>query len=360
MDTTIELDQIPKTPIYNHGDNKAVNGYVQDLSSLARSANRSEYHRVHFCTALAAITRGKDASNSPSKRYKTLLKEASYNRMCNGNIYTLKESGDIIYNDRDISELAIRKMRDTGTASRPLEFIPVKIKVKLMKDDSVTIYLNNKEITCSLEHYLNNIGKFGYYHDGVLRTNLRALYNAGIPYEDIPYNDICKEFYVYKLQVPMFVFNHLITHTMISKETRSERYVDITDVPYWLPEDILKRVSNFTIGDTPNDAAWCIDELQTMLTKNSVDYILLIQYLLSLSAYDAQEFFKALGYKKEIYQRAMLEFRYKETVMGAWNEDKTWGNLFRERGADPYWKSGVQKPTEQAVKVIRSMMYKEK
>ena len=55
----------------------------------------------------------------------------------------------------------------------------------------------------------------------------------------------------------------------------------------------------------------------------------------------------ALGYPREIYQRAVLEMRYKETILAAWEHENTWLNFLRERGGSSDWKNWVQKETQQ-------------
>jgi hypothetical protein len=70
------------------------------------------------------------------------------------------------------------------------------------------------------------------------------------------------------------------------------------------------------------------------------------------------QFFKHIGYPKEIYQRAMLEFRYKEMIMTGWfNDPKVWKHLFTERNANQdVWKNWTQEQTSTAVKAIRNIV----
>ena len=55
------------------------NGRVSDeLSSVKVSeANNNEYNRIKFVTDLASVSRGKDESKNPEKRYNSLLREAA-------------------------------------------------------------------------------------------------------------------------------------------------------------------------------------------------------------------------------------------------------------------------------------------
>ena len=129
----------------------------------------------------------------------------------------------------------------------------------------------------------------------------------------------------------MFVFNHFVTHTALSKETLSDR-VTLQSGEYWLPSDLTERLS------LPSNE-WVLD------------------YLLNQSQLDVQATLKQLGYKPEIYQRAMLEFRYKTTVATGWyNDPSVWQHLLLEREAYPdQHKSWVQPETKQLAVSIRQL-----
>ena len=66
---------------------------------------------------------------------------------------------------------------------------------------------------------------------------------------------------------------------------------------------------------------------------------------------------RVLGYPKEIYQRAMLEFRYKETIVAGWSNDEiTWKNFLRERGGSSDWKNWVQPETKELAIKIQELL----
>ena len=310
-----------KIDIYNDGI-----GYVtNEVSSIKPyEANLSEENRIKFVTDLAAISRGKTSSNNPKKRYKALLEEAA-----------LK------------------------TPSRPLEFLPVVLNVQAYYDNLLHTTLviikdfNLNEITYyKYDEFHNHFGgSFGYLNSkGYLFTNMRACINAGIPYEKIPYAtneniELYKNFKAIRAKVPMFVFNHLVTHTQLSKEARSERVVSLKGNDYWLPEDFGERLKEYTHLHSDKDI-WDLKEVQSRES--------LINILLNIGQIRVQEIFKELGYKKEIYQRAMLELRYKELVITGWyNNPKTWKHLFLERNATNEWSNWTQKETQLAVKAIK-------
>jgi hypothetical protein len=322
-----------KVSIYNDSI-----GYVTDEVSTVKAceANLNEENRIKFVTDLAAISRGKSESNNPAIRYKQLLKEAALN-----------------------------------TPSRPLEFLGIVLDCQIMSDSPLILSIATKGgnwMTMWGDNFLNSLSKFSYVeynktpHDQSsfkLFTNMRACLNAGIDYEDVPYNTVeeLKDFKAIKAKIPMFVFNHLITHTALSKEARSERMVDISNVDYWLPNDLRKRTYNVSY----EQAHLIPDELQdifhSILSKSSIDgvvYDLIHKY----SQHTIMQFLKFIGYKQEIYQRAMLEFRYKEMLLVGWyNDSKVWKHLFLERNAkQDEWKNWTQEQTSIAVNAICSIV----
>ena len=296
--------------IYN--DN--ISYLTDEVSTIPTAeANLSEANRIKFVTDLAAVSRGKDASNNPPVRYKSLLKEAALH-----------------------------------TPSRPMEFLPVVID--LYSDDyGVTLWKTDANVHSEpIIHKFNDLLdaqkllKYSYLdtnpsnpYGSIYKcyTNMRALLNAGIPYENIPFNtpEELVSFRAIKLKIPMFVFNHFVTHTALSKETLSDR-VTLQSGEYWLPSDIMKTT--------------------TQSDRNNI-----LEHLLSLSQLDAQRLLKDLGYKPEIYQRAMLEFRYKTTVATGWfNDPSVWQHFLIEREAYPdQHKSWVQPETKQLAFSIRQL-----
>lgn len=305
-------------------------GYVtNEVSSvMPYEANTSEENRIKFVTDLAAISRGKHESNNPAVRFKALLKEASP------------------------SELTLSNEETKGSPSRPIEFLGIVLGYKLVGNEIVLMQTNadmlldHKHYKFDFELFNNLIGRYSIIKDNLIYTNLRTLLNAGIPYEAIPYNteEELKDFKAFRLNVPMFVFNHLITHTAISKEARSERVVDISNIDYWLPEDFSER---WKASNVPDPIVISTMEHSGQVFKLLRDY----------TQRDIQELFKDLGYKKEIYQRAMLEFRYKEMVMVGWNTFNTFAHLIIERnGAPDIWKSWTQKETNDVINALAEVL----
>ena len=327
------------------GFENAENGYIEDLSIGANESNRDQRSRIQFVTACSAVSRNKDESSNPTKRYEQLKEEAA--------------------------------MR---TASRPLEFIPIElyfrhivgskgfvsVELDLSTDDEV------RNVVMDYHKFSNYITKFGFVeHVGngqyLIKTNLRALHNAGIKDTDIPYAKLYKGFRVFKLEIPMFVFNHLVTHTMISKETRSERVTTLDESKYWIPEDFIEKLMGYEVefkkvavrleGDEQL-AARTITAMRELRNQysDSKDYPSFIKTMLMQPADAMSMVFKVLGYKKEIYQRSMLEMRYKTVIMGAWSHDLTWKNLLLERGGMSVWKNWVQPETKKVAEVLAKFL----
>ncbi len=311
-------------------------------------SNLNEENRMKFVTDLAAISRGKTESNNPAKRYQSLLKEAAFN-----------VTGDI------------------ANASRPLEFLPIVLQVNIDEFGANFTDRNGEPIwEMNAEDFMNNVMPFSYINNDLLYTNMRALFNADMPYESIPYNtvDEISDFRAVKVKVPMFVFNHLITHTKLSKEARSERMVDLNTCDYWLPQGFRKRVydyiSKFKDADGNTDMfAKGFNNIEMNFAERCLQYNNsedLIRFMLSgdmlgnfrMGQSNLMSFFKELGYPKEIYQRAMLEFRYKDMIITGWfNDPKTFNHLFLERNAkQDEWKNWTQNETSITVNAIKEIV----
>lgn len=336
----------PRVSIYNiEGFENAENGHVEDMSESAKSANKDRWCRVGFVSTCSAISRGKEESNNPKARFDALKKEAAH-----------------------------------FTASRPLELCGVIVNFyhKVGKDGRLYVILDlstdteSKEITMDYHKFANSIGKFGFIErvdNGMyqIKTNLRAMINAGIDEKEVPFNRSLDGFRVFKLEIPMFVFNQLITHTMISKESRSERVTTLDDSKYWIPEDFVEKLMSYEVefkkvavrleGDDEL-ASRTISAMRALRTQyeDSKDYPSFIKIMLMQPADAMSMVFKVLGYKKEIYQRSMLELRYKKVIMGAWEHDLTWKNLLLERGGTTVWKNWVQPETKKVAEVLAKFL----
>ena len=335
-----------KNKIYDiSGFENAENGFIEDISLEAKSSNRDRWNRIKFVTDCSAISRNKDESSNPKERYDSLKVEAALSR-----------------------------------CGRPMELCGVIVNFyhKVGKDGRLYVILDlstdteSKEITMDYHKFANNIGKFGFIErvdNGMyqIKTNLRAMINAGIDEKEVPFNRSLDGFRVFKLEIPMFVFNQLITHTMISKESRSERVTTLDDSKYWIPEDFVEKLMSYEVefkkvavrleGDDEL-ASRTISAMRALRTQyeDSKDYPSFIKTMLMQPADAMSMVFKVLGYKKEIYQRSMLELRYKKVIMGAWEHDLTWKNLLLERGGTTVWKNWVQPETKKVAEVLAKFL----
>ena len=309
-------------------------GYVTDeipSGILPEDANDSEENRQKYITSIAAVCYGKKESKNPEKRYKMLLKEAAPN-FCN--------------------EKCHKKI-----ASRVFEFLPVVLDVKI--DGNLWVIYGNKNKVIDVfmfEDFSNKILHFSYIkkekdNNYKLFTNMRCLINAGIEYEDVPYNKeynkkYMKLFRVLKIKAPHFVFDQIYTHTQLSKISLSRRYVELKETEYWLPEDFCERLRQ--AGKT------------TLLNKTRCNENLLVIELLKMSVIDVLSLFKELKYKKEIYNRWSYGFEYKEWFMGAWDipvTSYTWEHFILQRNGRPeVYKDHTQYETQKYALAIANII----
>lgn len=283
-------------------------------------------------TSIAAISRGKDKSNNPEKRWEHLLKEAAL-----------------------------------GTAGRPLEYYGAVFEV-VFYSHMVNIIpygiLDEKYKIKNMDtlDFINKISR--YSHLGrlgddryILYTNYRTMLNAGWKVEEIPplpegwYKD---GFKIVKIRCPFFVWAQLMTHTRLSKISQSDRVSGSDE--YWLPDDIFIRIKNKR--EELSGTSLYYDRVLSNVKLNDRDS-LLNSIINDVSQNDAQEFFKELGYPREIWSRAPYYFKMKIFIMAGWTHDpSSWKNLFLERGVYPEeWnKTWVQKETKEVVEMIKEIV----
>lgn len=324
--------------------------YVTDEVSSVPTylANLNEENREKFVTDLAAVSRGKHESNNPSNRYRSLLTEAA-----------------------------------CETPSRPLEFLPVITKFKYVTNyintlqQDVKIETRKDNILLTMEDFLNKVAKFSYIENDTIYTNMRCLLNAGMEYEEVPYADEkdprpYKNFKAIRARIPMFVWAQVPnTHTQISKEAQSDRITGNEN--YWLPNDILERLITYKVEERDlssigkNESSMDV-AINTLLhiqkevqefpkTEGKIAY-LKNQFEVFIPQRIVQYILQTLGYKREIWSRAMYYFKYKECVMTGWyNDPNVWQHLFIERSVKPdIWKNWTQPDTKLFVKAIRDIV----
>jgi len=327
-------------------------GYVKTIEDKLgckyNEINTSKDNRIKSVTSIAAISRGKDKSNNPEKRYEHLLKEAAPNV----DFYKLMELEE---NNEKLEKVA----------GRPLEFCPVvltcyniiseveyaitygELRIKL-KDE--ILHMNHKDFS-------NGIGKFSYveeitYDIWEVYTNARALINAGIDESKIPFNRPVEliDYFIIELKVPYFVFAQMRTHGLLSQVAVSERVTEEED--YWLPDDILERVSK---SNNPIKGV-----LQGAKNKEEAEARLYNVFFNGLTIKSGKEILKSLGYKKEIYNRYPSFLKYKTFIIGGWlNNPYQWGHFLLEREAfDKVLSSWTQEQTKETAKAIRNVIEK--
>lgn len=297
-------------------------GFVEYLD--ASEANRDENSRIEWTTQLAAISRGKDKSANPPKRYEALKKEAEGEK-----------------------------------PSRPFEFLPIvldrgvePVDLGITKDDDIY-----------------KVMKFSHDKDGFVFTNMRALINGNAKYELIPYNEKIGEFAAFKIFAPMFVWAQIVTHTQLSTESQSDRVAEET--VYWLPDDIQERIDStygtrvrevdkIRLAESVTDESWS-------LTDSIVDNELpetreaFLSWMINTAPQrDVQLLLKKMGYPREIWSRAPYYFKMKSFVITGWvNNDDAWPHFLRERNAymnDGGPKNWTQPETQKYAYAIRLLL----
>ena len=328
--------------------------YVTDEVSTIHvsESNMNEENRIKFVTDLAAVSRGKDASNNPTRRYASLLEEAA----------PTAEEIDYINRFTDDGEKKVYK----NSPSRPVEFMPVVIKYNINMDGAEPLIelldtkgnllmeeIEGGTLQYSLSAFSNMIARHSYIDGNTIYTNMRCLLNATIPYGVIPYNtpEELKDFKAVKANIPMYVWGQVPnTHTAISKEAQSDRVAE--NINYWLPKDFKEKVFSSLDDITfPTEYMVISKQLKQIYLDNENAHNDIVFALLDLSQVKSQQYFRELGYHREIWSRAMYYFKYKEVVMTGWNNDpKVWEHLFLERSIRPEInKNWTQKETKQFV-----------
>ena len=377
------------TPKNENAEKKALwltGGYVEEptfqvgsLLANVEEANEDEDFRIGVVTSVAALSRGKDKSNNPTKRYQRLLNEA-------------------VNNPEVIDKEYIQK-----TAGRPLEFVPVILYVYLRGGIYYLVDSKNIKDVVKLfmigdpkaldyvikamkpEEFNNTLGRYGYLKDTDITvdvfkfyTNLRACINAGIPYEKIPYGSTIEtdkdyaNFVCFKINAPHFVFDQVYTHTAFSKLAVSERVTSEDD--YYLPDDIIDRIykhyKESTDEDLQNDGITTYigktlnkklqDKNEDIPTDIKKDLILeLVTIFLSELTHDeVVAYLEDLNYPKEIVNRWSYGLKFKTFFMAGWrNDPNAWNHFLVEREAYPeLYKSWVQKETAKIAKAIRKLL----
>lgn len=341
------------------------NGYVKTISDKLGceyyQINTNKENRINAVTAIAAISRGKDKSTNPVKRYEHLLKEAAPNI----DYYTLTAFSE--------GDIKIEK-----AAGRPLEYCPVVLTavVDLKEIDGsyisypvIKMSLNGKDKKMGLTEFMNKIGKFSYvdaeqFDLYTIYTNARTLVNAGIPEEDIPFNRFTEllDYFVVEVKTPYFVFAQLRTHGLLSQVAVSERVTEEDE--YWLPVDSLDKVKSILtcsyIEDLKLNCVGCDYCKYATRIQKATSIQELAAIFLELPVGKVKDILKTAGYKKEIYNRWPNQMKYKTFIIGGYlNNPYQWGHFLLEREAfENVLKSWVQPTTKETVVAIKELIEK--
>lgn len=275
-----------------------------------------------LASEIAAVSRNKNESKNPEKRFDSLIKEAAL-----------------------------------STPSRAFEFLPVILKAHVFKGYVQLEPLRYghshypKSVNIDLNVFLSKIARFSYVEidenqsEYLVYTNARTLLKAGYHFEDIPVysQSYVDDYRIVRITCPYFVWAQLMTHTALSKISQSDR-VSGTD-EYWLPDDILDKYHSLHDVRIKTEEEFKQSLLDIILTEAPQEMV--------------QNEFRKMGYPREIWSRAPYYFKMKTFIMGGWrNDPHTWDNLFLERGVYPdrWKKTWVQKETKEVATMIEKIV----
>lgn len=233
-----------------------------------------------------------------------------------------------------------------NTPGRPFQFVPVVIKVsKFMKINPFKDF----------EFY--KYGSFVIKKHRFFCTNLRNYlkYNRKeqILQIDKDYENIYSNFRVFKLKVPMFVRDQLMTHTSLSKINQSNRVGKNENMEFYFPSDLKTRLYKI-FSVQPKYSAFALQIKKTPQSK------VFDKYLKNTTIISGQNRLKSMGYPKELYSRFPNQLKYGIMWIAGWNTDpNAWHNLFLQRNAiQSQWKNWTQHETHQYVEIMKSLIDK--
>lgn len=233
-------------------------GYVELIDSS--TANLDLEHRQKFLADCASVCRGKECSSNPKVTYERVMKESF-----------------------------------GGKPGRPAEFIPVVTDYDFFIDD----------------RFVN------FSYDDSL--NYSTLRNLDYSFNKFNTPDKVADFKVFKLNLPMFVWAQIVTHTQISTMSQSDRICEVHD--YWLPTDLIERLNN-------SDEVLGYDVVLQKHTKEKF----LFEMINSFPQAEVQAVLRRLGYHREVYSRFPYYAKYKTFMMAAWNNNPlTYQHFINER-----------------------------
>lgn len=271
-------------------------GYVRDIEYVdeglniniqSNQANSSEENRILYLYKIRSILRLPPTGKiqPPKLIYNTLLKESSPL-------------------EKDI--------QNQGTPSRLLEFIPVVFTYQYDTRNNYVL-LNIKKplnffssLKMDIDKFHHMLLRFSYSEritskKYILKTNLRACVNAGIPYSYIPYNtpNDLEGYKIVEVYAPYFALTKIMEHTTLSKEIKYEKN-EVVENDYWYPNSLdQEEFDNLKLMNQ--------DEIYNFLKQKKLN--------------------------KEIYGWGIQGWRKKNLILGAWEEDLTWKHLFLAKNA---------------------------
>jgi hypothetical protein len=234
---------------------------------------------------------------------------------------------------------------DYSPNSSPYRFVPIVVGAKDLAQLDKEIQRMNEELkNKDFEEFMfNHFFVNGWRKNGAFLTNLQNIKNlptklnsvfdewriAGID-DDMSFIeevisgknlteselDLYSLYEIYRGFAPKFVYDHLRTHRTIDWLAQSNRH-SLGGDDYYLPKGLYEKLERY---ENPT------------------------KHLLSLSQEAFSEALYLFGYKKEIYNRSMMDFKYREFIFGGWDiEMVSFDHLINLRGHG----KGIQPETKE-------------
>ena len=240
----------------------------------------------------------------------------------------------------------IKREAAMNTPGRPFQFVPIVIKVS--KFLCIRPFKNFE-----FYKYGTFVKKKHRYFCTNLRNYLKYNRNDVILDKIEDHENIYSNFKVFKLKVPMFVRDQLMTHTTLSKVNQSNRVGKKESMEFYIPADLKERTYQFYLKQKHNKLI-----AHSINNKSSLEVF--DQHFLKSGIQAGQKRLQNVGYSKELYSRFPNQLKYGIMWIAGWYDDPNGlYNLFLQRNTiQDKWKNWTQHETFQYVKMMKELTEK--
>ena len=211
-------------------------------------------------------------------------------------------------------------MDNQGSASRVLEYIPVKLKGKAIKS-----YLRQ------YVYDTKGFQLFGFFSGHDYYTNARELLNWGWSWDEVIEVVDFTNYKAVKVTAPYFLYGQASTHTQITSVSHSNRYSD-AGLGYWIPNEAKKILK-------------CSQDEWNYIVESFPPNILKSQMRDKLGIA-----------RREVYARGADMLQYRVFCLGGYtNNPNAWEHFINQRLHDPH----TQKEMRDLAELISKAIYNE-